>query len=34
VAAIEMLATKDEPHLASIERAVVAAQRFYGGGEH
>jgi sugar phosphate isomerase/epimerase len=34
VVAIEMLATKDEPHLASIERAVVAAQRFYGGGEH
>jgi D-psicose/D-tagatose/L-ribulose 3-epimerase len=31
VVAIEMLATKGEPHLASIERAVVAAKRAYGG---
>jgi sugar phosphate isomerase/epimerase len=30
VVAIEMLATKDEPHLAAIERAVVATKRFYG----
>jgi sugar phosphate isomerase/epimerase len=30
VVAIEMLATKDEPHLAAIERAVSAARRFYG----
>jgi sugar phosphate isomerase/epimerase len=29
VVAIEMLATKDEPHLAAIERAVATAKRFY-----
>ena len=30
VVAIEMLATRAEPHLAAIERAVVVARRFYG----
>lgn len=33
VVAIEMLATREEPHLASIERAVGTAMKHYAGDE-